>query len=207
MPTPGSRRAASQHRRELRRRRGGRHSRQPLRHRQYPIPRHTHPNTRRGVRARAAGGSDDNRCRPEAARIRIRPKRRAAVVAAERECWSGIAARCRWGGPGRRKAIQALSARGALLWEVELEADTGPSLSQGADGTIYACTDKGAVCALSPDGRVRWSRRLSDWALIGSVACGNGLIYAGSMGGGLYALRGDGAEHREIALSGRAPQW
>jgi len=80
--------------------------------------------------------------------------------------------------------LVSVSAGGALNWRVNV----GPVTSAAAtpDGVVVG-TSRGAVTAVASDGAVVWTFQ-PDGGFSGSVAYSNDVVYAGSAGGGVYAI-------------------
>jgi outer membrane protein assembly factor BamB len=80
--------------------------------------------------------------------------------------------------------LVSVSATGSLNWRVNV----GPVTSAAAtpDGVVVG-TSRGAVTALASDGAVIWTFQ-PDGGFSGSVAYADDVVYAGSAGGGVYAI-------------------
>jgi outer membrane protein assembly factor BamB len=80
--------------------------------------------------------------------------------------------------------LVSVSAAGSLNWRVNV----GPVTSAAAtsDGVVVGTT-RGAVTAIASDGGVTWTFQ-PDGGFSGSVAYSDDVVYAGSAGGGVYAI-------------------
>jgi hypothetical protein len=74
---------------------------------------------------------------------------------------------------------------GAMLWEINLNANVIEGLAIGADDVIYATTAAGDLAAINPDGSLTWKIHLCDKFKTGPVIGPNGLcLAAGQIGPG-----------------------
>jgi outer membrane protein assembly factor BamB len=84
--------------------------------------------------------------------------------------------------------LHKMSGTLAPMWKVSLQSNGeihGPVI--GADGTVYAVTDQGKVCAINPaDGSTRWTRQLD--AEGSRPALTGGTMFIGSSSGKFYAI-------------------
>ncbi|MGH7925065.1 MAG: PQQ-binding-like beta-propeller repeat protein [Candidatus Binatus sp.] len=80
--------------------------------------------------------------------------------------------------------LVSVSRSGTLNWRVNVGRVT--SAATTADGVV-AGTSRGAVTALAADGAVVWTFQ-PDGGFSGSVAYADDVVYAGSAGGGVYAI-------------------
>ena len=80
--------------------------------------------------------------------------------------------------------LVSVSSSGALNWRVNVGAVTTAATTP--DGVVVG-TPRGAVTALASDGAVVWTFT-PDGGFSGSVAYAGEVVYAGSAGGGVYAL-------------------
>jgi len=80
--------------------------------------------------------------------------------------------------------LVSVRASGTLNWRVSVGAVT--SAATTPDGVVVG-TSRGAVTALASDGGVVWTFE-PDGGFSGSVACADDVVYAGSAGGGVYAI-------------------
>jgi len=80
--------------------------------------------------------------------------------------------------------LVSVSATGTLNWRVSVGAAT--SAATTPDGVVVG-TPLGAVTALAGDGAVLWTFE-PDGGFSGSVAYADDVVYAGSAGGGVYAI-------------------
>lgn len=80
--------------------------------------------------------------------------------------------------------LVSISTAGSLNWRVSI----GPVTSAAAtpDGVVVG-TSRGAVSAVASDGAVVWTFQ-PDGGFSGSVAYSDDVVYAGSVGGGVYAI-------------------
>jgi outer membrane protein assembly factor BamB len=76
-----------------------------------------------------------------------------------------------------------------VAWTIDMGSGrTTSSPTIGPDGTIYAVNQGGRILAVSPDGKLRWSRQVGP-AIKASPAIGlDGTVYVASMDGKLYAV-------------------
>ncbi len=84
----------------------------------------------------------------------------------------------------RARDLVSVSSGGSLNWRVNV----GPVLSAAItpDGVVVG-TSRGSVVALASDGGVLWTFH-PDGGFSGSVAYADDVVYAGSAGGGVYAI-------------------
>lgn len=76
--------------------------------------------------------------------------------------------------------LYCLDTLGKLRWQLDLDDEIYGAPAIGADGTIYAVTDKGSVVAVNPKGKKKWTYKTGD-EIAGSPTIGlNGLIYVTS---------------------------
>ena len=80
--------------------------------------------------------------------------------------------------------LVSVSTAGSLNWRVNVGAVT--SAAATTDGVVVG-TSRGAVTALASDGAVIWTFQ-PDGGFSGSVAYSGDVVYAGSAGGGVYAI-------------------
>ncbi|MEW6379983.1 MAG: HYR domain-containing protein [bacterium] len=82
----------------------------------------------------------------------------------------------------------------ALKWKWSAGGRIYSSPAIGADGTVYAGSDNGQICALrSQNGSLKWSYETGD-SINSSPALGqDGTLYVGSLDGRLYALTQNGS--------------
>jgi outer membrane protein assembly factor BamB len=80
--------------------------------------------------------------------------------------------------------LVSVSSSGALNWRVNVGAVT--SAAATPDGVVVG-TSRGAVTAIASDGAVLWTFQ-PNGGFSGSVAYANDVVYAGSAGGGVYAI-------------------
>ena len=80
--------------------------------------------------------------------------------------------------------LVSVSTTGSLNWRVNVGTVT--SAAATSDGVVVG-TSRGAVTALASDGAVLWTFQ-PDGGFSGSVAYFDDVVYAGSAGGGVYAI-------------------
>jgi outer membrane protein assembly factor BamB len=80
--------------------------------------------------------------------------------------------------------LVSVSAAGSLNWRVNVGPVTRAAAT--SDGVVVG-TSRGAVTALASDGAVIWTFQ-PDGGFSGSVAYSDDVVYAGSAGGGVYAI-------------------
>ncbi len=80
--------------------------------------------------------------------------------------------------------LVSVSTAGSLNWRVNVGPVTGAAAT--ADGVVVG-TSRGAVTAIASDGAVIWTFQ-PDGGFSGSVAYYDDVVYAGSAGGGVYAI-------------------
>jgi len=80
--------------------------------------------------------------------------------------------------------LVSVSTSGALNWRVSVGPVTAAATTP--DGVVVG-TSRGAVTALASDGAVVWTFT-PDGGFSGSVAYADEVVYAGSLGGGVYAI-------------------
>ena len=80
--------------------------------------------------------------------------------------------------------IVSISTAGSLNWRVNVGSVTRAAAT--SDGVVVG-TSRGAVTALASDGAVLWTFQ-PDGGFSGSVAYFGDVVYAGSAGGGVYAI-------------------
>jgi outer membrane protein assembly factor BamB len=80
--------------------------------------------------------------------------------------------------------LVSVSTAGSLNWRVGVGSAT--SAATTPDGVVVG-TSRGAVTALASDGAVVWTFQ-PDGGFSGSVAYADDVVYAGSAGGGVYAI-------------------
>jgi outer membrane protein assembly factor BamB len=80
--------------------------------------------------------------------------------------------------------LVSVSTTGSLNWRVNVGAVTGAAATP--DGVVVG-TSRGAVTAIASDGAVVWTFQ-PDGGFSGSVAYSDDVVYAGSAGGGVYAI-------------------
>lgn len=80
-------------------------------------------------------------------------------------------------------------------WQVELGAPLRVPPYVSPDGTVYVASAKGALCAVSKDGKVLWRRQL-DGEPAGPARAGrHGLILQATRKGGLFGFGADGRQY------------
>ncbi len=90
-----------------------------------------------------------------------------------------------------RWELKAYSRMGQVLWSFPCGAQPAAEPAVGADGEVYVNRVDGQLCAISPNGKQRWTRKAGGRS---SIAIGaDGVIYAGGQDCRLYAYSHDGA--------------
>jgi outer membrane protein assembly factor BamB len=80
--------------------------------------------------------------------------------------------------------LVSVSSSGVLNWRVNVGPVTSAAVT--ADGVVVG-TSRGAVTAIASDGALVWTFQ-PDGGFSGSVAYSDDVVYAGSAGGGVYAI-------------------
>src|SRR5579863_7029458 len=80
--------------------------------------------------------------------------------------------------------LVSVSTSGSLNWRVSVGAVSAGAAT--ADGVVVG-TSRGAVTAIASDGSVIWTFQ-PEGGFSGSVAYADDVVYAGSAGGGVYAI-------------------
>jgi outer membrane protein assembly factor BamB len=94
------------------------------------------------------------------------------------------------------------TAKGVVAWSQELYGSFTQSPAVGADGTLFFCSDSGALYAVGQSGQRLWSYQTGG-SLDGPPAIGkDGTVYITSEDGYLYALNGAGALRWKYSSSG-----
>lgn len=97
--------------------------------------------------------------------------------------------------------ILAFNSDSTSKWSLDLRGQAGPP-SVAEDGTIYlACEDR-KVCAIAPDGRLKWEFQTGDEVHSVPAIARNGNIYFGSSDNKLYAVGAEGKERWEFQAHG-----
>ena len=82
---------------------------------------------------------------------------------------------------------------GTLKWRISFDCPTScPSI--GDDGTIYVASWNYKLCAIDPDGFIKWNLTTDFTVRSSPTIGGDGTIYIGSLDNKLYAINPDGTE-------------